>query len=102
MKKVTLFLLLAISILLFGSAQVFAQSGGTGTSGDPYLISNLSDLQWLSNLQTVPNGRLGSTSNKLQILMQPVQLAITPIGNTLPISLYLVAITTGKTLQLAI
>ena len=51
MKKVTLFLLLAISILLFGSAQVFAQSGGTGTSGDPYLISNLTDLQWLS-LQT--------------------------------------------------
>ena len=48
MKKVTLFLLLAISILLFGSAQVFAQSGGTGTSGDPYLISNLADLQWLS------------------------------------------------------
>ena len=80
MKKFTLFTLLAISLMLFGSGNIFAQSDGDGSSGDPYLISNLADLQWLSGassewvsgkyfVQTADIDAAGATP------------AITPIGN---------------------
>ena len=51
MKKLinTLLFLISVPNLLF--AQTF--SGGTGTEADPYLISNIADIEELTNLVNV-------------------------------------------------
>lgn len=47
MKKFNLILMFFVALSFFNiNAQTY--SGGSGTSGDPYLIANLTDLQYLS------------------------------------------------------
>jgi hypothetical protein len=82
LKKFTLSTLLAISFFLYGSGNIFAQSGGTGTSGDPYLISNLADLQWLSNSANSAQWASGKYFEQTaDIDAAGATPAITPIGN---------------------
>ena len=68
--------------MLFGSGNIFAQSDGDGSSGDPYLISNLADLQWLSNSANSAQWASGKYFEQTaDIDAAGATPAITPIGN---------------------
>ena len=82
MKKFTLFTLFAISLLLFGSGNIFAVPAvGDGTLGNPWQIANLADLQWLSTTtsQWVAGKYFEQTGDIDATGATP---AITPIGIT--------------------
>ena len=72
--------LMLLSFVFIFASTAFAQSGGTGTSGDPYLISNLADLQTLSTTTSLWSAGL-YFEQTADIDAAGATPAITPIGN---------------------
>ncbi len=78
MKYLYLFLFTFISLSAIG--QTATEPSGSGTATDPYLISSLNELYWVSKEQTFSNQSFsdGKYFFKLRILM----LLTLPIGVT--------------------